>query len=150
MELDRDHALRLAAFAHCEALSRIFAGVVPWSAIEAGFHIDGEQIYLANKACGIHRPRQMRRGALSIKTTRPRRGRTARYDDSLRDDGYFSYAFQGNDPGNRDNQALRESFEDQTPLIYFYALLPGLYQILYPCYRPRTSSPTAMSADARR
>ena len=134
MLMDRDDQIRQAAFAHCKALAHRFSGVVPWSAIEAGFHIEGEHVYLAGKARGIHRPRQMQRGVLSIKTSRPRQGRTARYDDSLGDDGYFSYAFQGDDPGNRDNQALRESFEDQTPLIYFYALLPGLYQILYPCY----------------
>jgi putative restriction endonuclease len=44
------------------------------------------------------------------------------------------YAFQGNDPGNHDNAALRESFADQSPLIYFYALAPRVYQILYPSY----------------
>jgi putative restriction endonuclease len=27
-----------------------------------------------------------------------------------------------------------EAFEDHSPLIYFYALVPGIYQILYPCY----------------
>jgi len=76
----------------------------------------------------------MRRGVLSVKTTKPKQGRIARYDDVVGSDGYFSYAFQGNDPGNHDNSALRESFEDQSPLIYFYALVPGLYQILYPSY----------------
>jgi len=81
MAPDHDHALRLAAFAHCEDLMRAYAGMVPWSAIQQGFAVAGERVYLANKARGIHRPRQMQRGALSIKTTRPRRGRTARYDD---------------------------------------------------------------------
>ena len=76
----------------------------------------------------------MKRGVLSIKTTKPRKGRTARYDDALVGDGYFSYAFQGDDPENHDNACLREAFEDQSPLSYFYALVPGIYQILYPCY----------------
>jgi putative restriction endonuclease len=102
--------------------------------IEEGFQLDGERLYLAGKARGIHRPRQMQRSVLSIKTTRPRKGRVARYDDSIGSDGYFLYAFQGNDPSSRDNTCLREAFEDQSPLIYFYALVPGVYQILYPCY----------------
>ncbi len=76
----------------------------------------------------------MKRGVLSIKTTKPRKGRIARYDDALGNDGYFSYAFQGDDPGNHDNSCLREAFEGQSPLIYFYALVTGIYQILYPCY----------------
>ncbi|MFE8033569.1 HNH endonuclease [Thiohalocapsa marina] len=76
----------------------------------------------------------MQRGILSIKTTKPKLGRTARYDDALSDDGFFSYAFQGTDPGNRDNRALREAFEDQTPFLYFYGLVPGIYEILFPCY----------------
>ena len=131
---DLDRAIRQAAFAHCAKLSRAHGGAVPWRAIEAGFDFEGKQVYLAGKARGIHRPRQMQRGVLSIKTTQPRKGRVARYDDSISDDGYFSYAFQGEDPDNRDNTALRETFEDRSPLIYFYALAPGLYQILYPCY----------------
>nr|WP_242467563.1 HNH endonuclease [Thiocapsa imhoffii] len=76
----------------------------------------------------------MRRGVLSIKTTKPKRGRTARYDDALGDDGDFIDAFQDDDPNSRDNVALRESFEEQSPLIYFYALVSGVYDILFPCY----------------
>lgn len=134
MTTDRDQEVRLAAFARCARLLREHGGAVPWSAIQHGFLFEGENIYLAGKARGIHRPRQMKRGALSIKTTKPRAGRTARYDDALIDDGYFNYAFQGDDPGNRDNTCLREAFEDQSPLIYFYALVPSVYQILCPCY----------------
>jgi putative restriction endonuclease len=131
---DRDQAIRLAAFACCVRLLQQHGGAVPWSAIQSGFALDGERIYLGSAPRGIHRPAQMRRGVLSVKTTKPKQGRTARYDDVVGSDGYFSYAFQGNDPGNRDNTALRESFEDQSPLIYFYALVPGIYQILYPSY----------------
>jgi len=107
---------------------------VPWGAIQKGFEFEGERIYLGSTPRGIHRPSQVQRGVLSVKTTKPKQGRTARYDDVVGSDGYFSYAFQGNNPGNHDNTALRESFEDQSPLIYFYALVPGVYQILYPSY----------------
>jgi putative restriction endonuclease len=120
---DKEQEIRLAAFARCAQLMRDHAGAVPWDAIQVGFEFHGEQIYLAGKARGIHRPRQMKRGVLSIKTTKPRKGRIARYDDALGSDGYFSYAFQGDDPVNHDNSCLREAFEDQSPLIYFYALV---------------------------
>ncbi len=131
---DRDQEIRLAAFARCAQLMHDHGGAVTWDAVQEGFEFNGERVYLAGKARGIHRPRQMKRGVLSIKTTKPRKGRTARYDDSLVGDGYFSYAFQGDEPANHDNTCLREAFEDQSPLIYFYALVPGIYQVLYPCY----------------
>jgi putative restriction endonuclease len=76
----------------------------------------------------------MRRGVLSIKTTRPREGRAARYDDQVGSDGYFTYAFQGTESDNHDNNALREAFEDGSPVIYFYGVAPGRYQILFPCF----------------
>jgi putative restriction endonuclease len=131
---NRDAEIRLAAFARCRRLLDQHGGAVPWGAIQIGFSFEGETLVLAGKARGIHRPGRMRRGVPSIKTIKPRRGRTARYDDALSDDGDFIYAFQGEDPNSRDNVALRESFEDQTPLIYFYALAPGVYDILFPCY----------------
>ncbi|WP_338115191.1 HNH endonuclease [Thiocapsa imhoffii] len=130
---DQDTAIRMAAFARCGELLRAHGGAVPWGAIQHGFTCEGEHIHLGSTPRGIHRPAQMHRGALSIKTIKPKRGRTARYDDALGDDGDFIYAFQGDDPNSRDNVALRESFEDQSPLIYFYALVPGVYDILFPC-----------------
>jgi putative restriction endonuclease len=131
---DRDTEIRFAAFARCRRLLQAHGGAVPWGAIQQGFTLEGEHIHLGSTPRGIHRPAQMRRGVLSIKTTKPKLGRTARYDDALSDDGFFGYAFQGDDPGNHDNTALHESFEDQSPLIYFYALVPGVYDILFPCY----------------
>ncbi|MFB1487689.1 MULTISPECIES: HNH endonuclease [unclassified Thiocapsa] len=132
--INRDAEIRTAAFARCRRLLDQHGGAVPWGAIQEGFHVQGEHIHLGSTPRGIHRPAQMRRGVLSIKTTKPKRGRTARYDDALGDDGDFIYAFQGEDPDTRDNTALREAFEDQTPLIYCYALVPGVYDILFPCY----------------
>lgn len=129
-----DGILRAAAFAHCRQLMQRHAGAVPWAAIQAGFEFDDKRIYLGSTPRGIHRPRQLERGALSVKTTKPKQGQTARYDDTIAGVSFFSYAFLGHDPGNHDNTALRESFEDQTPLIYFYALVPGVYQILFPCF----------------
>ena len=115
----RDTEIRRAAFARCGQLLRAHGGAVPWEAIRAGFELAGEHIVLASKARGIHRSTRMQRGVISIKTIKPRKGRTARYDDALGDDGDFMYAFQGDDPHSRDNVARRVSFEDQSPLIDF-------------------------------
>ena len=131
---DRDAAIRSAAMTQSAKLLREHSGAVPWEAIRAGLELDGERIYLANKARGIHKPTQMRRGALSVKTTIPRAGRSARYRDEMRSNGYFSYDFQGDDPDNNANQALFQSHADQSPLLYFSALAPGLYKIFFPSF----------------
>lgn len=132
--LDSDAELRLAAITHCAKLVREHQGAVPWAAIQQGLEWHGERVYLGSTPRGIHRPAQMKRGVLSIKTTKPKPGRHARYDDQIRDDGLFVYAFQGSNPDNHDNRCLREAFEDQTPFLYFYGLVPGVYEILAPCY----------------
>jgi putative restriction endonuclease len=131
---DRDQRIRLAAFDQCRRLLHEHGGAVPWGAIQRGFAFEGERIHLGSTPRGIHKPARMQRGVLSIKTTKPMQGGIARYDDALGDDGYFSYAFQGDNPANHFNRALRETFEDQSPFIYFYGLVPRIYEILFPCY----------------
>jgi putative restriction endonuclease len=73
---------------------------------------------------------------LSIKTTKPKAGRSARYDDAISDDGYFSYAFQGDDPRNRDNTALRKAFENHRPASSWTATRAH-------CAAPSASAPPA-------
>lgn len=98
------------------------------------FLIQGEEIYLTNRARGIFKPRQMRRGVLSVKTTLPRVGRQRRYRIEHPDDGSFLYAFQGGSEASPDNQRLKEAFEDQTPFIYFHGVAEARYEALYPAY----------------
>jgi putative restriction endonuclease len=98
------------------------------------FLVQGEEIYLTNRARGIFKPRQMRRGVLSVKTTLPRIGRQRRYRIDRPDDGSFLYAFQGDSEANHDNQRLKEAFEDQTPFIYFHGVAEARYAALCPAY----------------
>jgi putative restriction endonuclease len=132
--IDRDHAIRQAAFIHFAQLDRQFSEAVPWLAIQAGFLFHGECIYLGITQRGIHRPTQLQHSVLSIKNTKSKQRRTARSDDAIGSDDYFVYAFQGRDPSNHHNTCLRDAFEDHTPLVNIYALILGVYQILFSCY----------------
>lgn len=131
-----DEIIRLAAFNRLAELQRKHGPILNWEQLHAPIRLDGEEILISSAPRGIFRPRQMQRGVLSIKTTRPKEGRTARYDDlALADnDGVFHYRFQGTDPEARDNVAMREAFEDQTPLIYLFGVTPGVYEPLWPVF----------------
>ncbi len=132
---DPDLALRQAAFQHLEVLVALHGPVLPWSLFQQGFMFQGEQILFGSTPRGIHRPRQMKGGALSIKTTVPKPGREARYDDQIASGvGHFVYKFQGDSPRARDNLWLRDAHRLQAPLIYFYGIDPGLYRPLWPVF----------------
>lgn len=132
---DPDLPIRLATFAALDRLIRLHGPVLPWSAISEGFEHQGEVVYFANRARGIHRPRQMVRGALSIKTTVPRAGREARYDDQVASGaGHFVYKLQGSSLDDWDNQWLKAASDLGAPLVYFYGVAPGLYRPLWPVY----------------
>lgn len=129
-----DDQIRQAALARVRMLTQVYGDDIPWSAISQGFALDREKIFLANKAVGIFKPKQMRSGALSIKTTKPRAGRTNVYADSEDTDGTFIYSLQGKDPNNHYNRALRESWENQAPIIYFHAVAESVYKAIFPCF----------------
>ncbi len=129
-----DEQIRQAAIARVITLTQVYGDDIPWSAITQGFDLNGEKIFLANKAVGIFKPKQMRGGALSIKTTKPRTGRINVYADSEDADGTFTYSLQGNIPDNHYNRALRECMENQYRLIYFHAVAASVYKAIFPCF----------------
>jgi putative restriction endonuclease len=123
-----DLDLRAVALSHVSGLAQRH-GVLSWSQIAEGFEFRGEHVLLANKARGIFKPVQMRRGALSIKTTIPRSGRERRYDDQIAsDEPFFTYRYQGTDPDAKDNRELRECLRENLPIIYFYGTEETLYE----------------------
>ena len=142
--IDPDEPLRAAAFAALEKLSRRHAGRIPWSAIDAGFPTaDGEQVRFANRAQGIFKPRQMS-GALSIRTTVPRAGRSSWYRDqdagsaSLdHDTGLVRYDLARGGLNHPSNRALREAMRRRAPLIWFIGLAPGEYRPVFPVWIER-------------
>lgn len=129
-----DTEIRLAAFDRLAMLCKVYGDDIPWGAIAEGFSVAGENILFANKVVGIFSPKQMVRGVLSIKTTKPRPGRVNVYEDQEGPDGDFIYSLQGDDPNNHYNRSLREALEDKAPLIYFHAVSSGVYKAIYPCF----------------
>ncbi len=130
---DPDLEIRLAAFDGLRTLVRRYGEILPWEVIAEGFQFRGERVLFANRARGIFRPKQMVAGALSIKSTIPKAGRVARYDD-LTVEGGFVYRFQGTDPDAFDNNALEYSASLDAPMIYFFGVAPARYLALFPAY----------------
>jgi len=133
--------MRLAAFRHVQGLMRESGNHVSWDQLCEGFRFAGKKIHLASRPRGIFKPEQMRH-VLSIKTVMPRGGRAIWYPDQAAarrhfyegEEGFIDYSFQGDDPASTDNLLLREACERQTPLIYFLAVRPAVYQPILPVF----------------
>jgi putative restriction endonuclease len=136
--LDLDWQLRLAAFAALRSLREREGGVVTTKGLDEGFTFRGERIGLRNPQKGIWRPRQLSDtsgAALTLVTVQPRAGRPRPYDDQIASDqDYFVYRYEGEDPTYWTNQAVRNAYELQRPLIYLYGITPGVYDPIFPCY----------------
>lgn len=122
------------AFQRVRQLQLMYGDDIPWHAIERGFEAEGDKVFIANKARGIFKPKQLSRGVLSIKTTVPRQGRVNIYADEAGGDGFFRYSLQRGDPMSQGNKYLWEALDDRSPFIYFYAVAPSVYKALWPCF----------------
>jgi hypothetical protein len=71
----------------------------------------------------------VRRGSVAVIE-----GETRPYDDSIGDDGLLRYRYRGTDPRHPDNVGLRLAMQQNTPLIYFHGVVPGLYLAEWPVY----------------
>jgi len=132
---DPDLPIRRAAFRAVKALTEQHGPVLPWDAIAEGFEFEGRRIFLATRARGIFRPKEMVGGALSLKTTIPRVGREARYQDlAERNVGHIGYCFQGDDPANHSNRLLDWCCRNDSPIIYFLGIDEGRYAPMWPVF----------------
>ena len=131
-----DWTIRNVAFTAVEQLSVTYNGRIPWQAINQGFEHGGENVKFANRVTGIFKPRQMS-SALSIKTTVPREGRQSWYRDQEAwidlDTGLVSYDLVRN-RRHSTNDALRQAYEQNAPLIYFHGLEPSCYEAIWPVW----------------
>ncbi len=132
--MDFDLDLRYAVFAHVARL-RDARGAIPSSMLNEGIVFRGERVAIWSHVRGIFRPRVLREpgAALSFQTSFD-----SPYDDRLSDGGEAGdrivYRYQGSDPDNRDNQAMRRAMELGRPLLYLFGIRPGLYEAIFPCW----------------
>ncbi|MPZ90020.1 MAG: HNH endonuclease [Actinobacteria bacterium] len=130
---DADAAVRLAAFEFLDELTQVHGDALPRNALSAGFPFEGRRVPLLGPQ-GIFKPAVMSDMPLSITTTPIVEGKTRPYEDQVTDDGFIAYRYRGTDPGHHENVGLRRALKSQTPLIYFYGLVPGQYAASWPVY----------------
>ena len=131
MSLDLDLEFRLAVFAHVDRL-RDSAGVVAARDLNQGVIFRGERVPIWNQQKGIFRPALLREpgAALSFQTSFK-----SPYDDRwAHDDARLVYSYRGKDADNPDNRAMRRAMQLGRPLLYLFAVQPGVYQAVFPCY----------------
>lgn len=133
---DVDAAVRLAAFQFLEEQSQLHGDALPRTILSAGFKFEGRRVPLLGPQ-GIFKPAAMSDMPLSITTAPVIEGRPRPYEDQITDDGLIAYRYRGRDPRHHENVGLRRALETQTPLVYFYGLVPGQYAASWPAYLVR-------------
>ena len=133
---DPDWPIRAHAFTALEALLVSAGGRVRWNRIAQGFTYQGQKMHFASRALGIFKPVQMS-AALSVKSSKPRPGRSQWYRDQDTDidatTGLLSYDLQQN-ASHPSNQHLLLAYERDAPLIYFRAVVPSVYEAIWPVW----------------
>ncbi|MBE0429702.1 MAG: HNH endonuclease [Thermoleophilia bacterium] len=128
MYLD-DKRVRLAAFDWLNQQISLHGEVLPRALLQKGFELDGRRVPLISAQQGIFKPAVLAQIPLSILTVP---GST--YDDHMGPDGLIRYSYRGTDPRHRDNVGLIKAMQTGTPLIYFYGVMPGKYQVERPVF----------------
>ena len=149
--IDPDTALRQAALQRAWDLQQAFREVVPLKAIREGFIFAGERISFGSFQKGIHRAKEQQGpAALSLTTAPAKPGRDKPYDDVVDlDSGAIVYHYRVGSPDQPDNRALRAARELETPLIYFWGIDPGQYQVSVDARRYRLTQVAARYHQAR-
>lgn len=131
---ERDHQIRLAAFAYLSSQRAVLGNDLPWSVLSGGFEFEGARVPLLGPQ-GIFIPAALREPIpLSITTAPPNSRRPRPYEDSYGPDGLLRYKYRGEDVQHRENIGLRLAMRDQVPLIYFEGIEKGWYLATYPVY----------------
>ncbi len=125
--------VRIAASMYLADLRRRFGDELPRRHLERGFVFDGQPVALVGPP-GIWRPAALPEMPISILTAPPTDRKPRRYDDELGIDGRIIYRYQGSDPLNHYNSALRLAGERRVPLVYFFGTAEGWYEATWPVY----------------
>jgi putative restriction endonuclease len=130
---DLDTRVRLEAFAFLEQQTERHGTELPRELLVRGFDFQGERVPLMAPQ-GIFKPAVLPELPLSITTAPPSDRKPAAYDDQLDEDGILAYRYRGTDPNHRDNAGLRLAMRRQVPLAYFYGIVPGRYEAIWPVF----------------
>lgn len=125
-----DDALRASCFASLDVLCATHGEDVPYrGGLDAGFAFRGGRVPFLSPYKGIYRAAvQEGPAALSINTSAD-----PPYADDETPDGFY-YAYRDGPVDQPDNRALRSTYANTVPLVYFRATRPGWYKPLYPAY----------------
>jgi putative restriction endonuclease len=134
MHIDFELAVREAMF---EEIDRRVAespdGNLPWNQTER-FECGGQSIAMRQaRGRGINKPRQLD-AALSITTAYRGPSAQAPYEDSMGEDGFPRYKYEGTDPMLATNRSLRDAMAARLPLAYFIGVRKAVYRPVYPVY----------------
>lgn len=125
--MDRDLAIRLAAFSWLSEKTQAIGDVLPRNLLQEGFDFEGSRIPLVSPQ-GIFKPKSMEL-PLTITTTTE-----SPYHDAFTPDGWLAYSYRGVNPHHPDNEGLRKAISLQRPLIYLNGIVPGKYLVVWPVY----------------
>jgi len=129
---DLDETLRAALFARMSQLRARYADRIPAAELSKGIWLDGKRISIWNQPKGIFKPHELGSdgAALSVHTSVD----SPYADEHDPETGRLLYKYQGTDPVQRDNVALRHAMERQRPLLYLVGVDPGVYDAVFPVY----------------
>lgn len=131
MEVDPDHALRVAAHEYVRVLQRAYDDLIPRDILLQGFEFDGARVSFGSFQRGIHRARAQRGPAALTLFTSP----NTPYEDEIDEEsGAIVYAYRAGSLSQADNRALDAAFEAQVPLIYFKGIAPSQYAVVEPVF----------------
>jgi putative restriction endonuclease len=97
------------------------------------FHIAGARFPLVDRGRGIRKPAGWR-AALSIMTAAPKSGRARPYEDVEGVDGLHRYKLRRDQGGSAENESLRVALREQAPLIWFYGIEAGVFNVICPVW----------------
>ncbi len=131
---DRDWQIRLAAFAELRTVSDRTGGILTRAELQHGFEVEGirGRIPFASRGAGIWKPEAMPGipgAALSVMTSL-----SDPYGDRVSDDGWLEYSYQRGTIDNHFNEALRNAYRYQRPMIYLKALEKGVFAAVHPVF----------------
>jgi putative restriction endonuclease len=128
---DQDASLRAAAFAYLDRLTSRSGGTVTRPQLKM-FEFQGRRITLEGQR-GIRKLAELD-AALTILTKYSPDPTKAPYEDRIGPDGYPRYKWQGTDPHDYDNQALRVAMQQRKPLAWFIGVGPHDFEAVYPVF----------------